>query len=178
LLGLYLSAVVAITMVHDLGALAATLAGVLALAGREALRLLRRALLTVALFNGVVTATYLALAAVDGRVSWYYVGLINLRVVLLTTLTFLAAARIDPFRALAFSPTLTYLLSLASSQALALRRTFEDFRLALRSRSPTPPGLRDRYRHSAAAASYLIQKALADAGETAYTLRSRGFFDD
>lgn len=178
LLGLYLTAVVAVTTVHDPAALALALAAVLALAGRAGLRLLRRALLAVALFNGVVTATYVILATLEGRLSWHYVALVNLRVLLLATLTFLAVERIDPFRALAFSPSLTYLLTLAYSQSMVLRRSLEEFRLALRSRSPTPPGLRERYRHSAVTAGSLLQKALADAGETAQALRSRGFFDD
>ncbi|EFK95482.1 hypothetical protein LDC_2508, partial [sediment metagenome] len=69
-------------------------------------------------------------------------------------------------------------LALAYSQAMSFQRAYGDFRLALVSRSPARPGLRDRYRASAAAAAWFIDKGLAAARETAQALRARGFFSD
>ena len=91
-------------------------------------------------------------------------------------LTFLFIARVNLFRALAGSRRLTFLLTLAVSQSLGLRRTLEDFRLGLHSRAIRPIGLRDRYRAAAHAVGWLLDRVLANAHESAQALQSRGFF--
>jgi cobalt/nickel transport system permease protein len=173
----YLAAVVAVTGVHSPAALAGGLAVAVLIAGRRRWRYARRALLAVALFNGVVTLSYAALALWQGRFSGEYVLLLNLRVLLLTYLTFLAADRVNLLRALAFSPTLGYLVSLAYSQSLTFRRVFQDFRQALASRSLEPPSARAVLRHGAATGSYFVDKSLQETAAIGQALRSRGFFD-
>lgn len=174
---LYAAAVLAATLVHDPVWLAGGLAATLILAGARAGRLLLRALRTVLVFNLAVSLGYVLMAWLRAESPWATLLLINLRVLLLTLMTFLFVERVNLFRALGFSRSLTYLLGLAYSQALTFRRAHEDFRLALVSRSPRRPGLMDRYRASAAAASWYLEKALAAARESAQALRSRGFFD-
>lgn len=156
------------------------LAGVLAvllLAGRQALAILRRALLATLAFSAVVSAAY------AGHVWWHTATLpwdwlltINLRVLLMALLTFLFIARVNLFLALAFSRRLSFLLVLAASQALALRRTLADFRLALHSRAVRPAGLRARYRAAAHAMAWLLDRVLANAHESAQALQARGGF--
>lgn len=174
----YLAAVLAATLVHDPAWLAAGLALVLLAAWREAWPLLRRALLTVLAFNAVVSLSYLALAWLRDLSPWETLLRLNLRVLLLTSLSFLFIARTNLFRALDFSRDLTYMLGLAYSQALTFRRAHEDFRQALQSRSLRRPGLMDRYRASAAAASWFLEKSLHAAVQSSQALRSRGFFRD
>lgn len=178
LLLLYLAAVLATTLVHDPVWLSAGLIGLLLLAGRQALHLLRRSVRVILAFNLAVSLGYLLLAHLRGFSPWDTLLLINLRVLVLTLLTFLFIARVNLFRALDFSPTLSWLLALAYSQALNFRRVHADFRLALTSRSPARPRLSDRYRASAAAAAWFMDKALATARESAQALRARGFFGD
>lgn len=178
LLVLYLAALVAATLVHDPLAPAAALVGVLLLAGRDAPKLLRRTLRVILPFNLAVSLAYVLLAELRGFSPWDTLLLLNLRVLTLTLLTFLFIRRVNLFRALAFSPTLSWLLTLAYSQALGFQRAHADFRLALTSRSPVRPRLIDRYRASAAAAAWFMDKALASARERAQALRARGFFDD
>ncbi len=175
---LYLSAVLLGTMLHDPRALALGLALVLALAGREWLRILRKAGLAVAAFNLVVTASYALLAGLRGSFSLEYVVLINLRVLFLTCLTFLFVARVNPFQALAFSGGLTTLFVLAYSQAMTFSQLLSNFRLAFKSRCIERPALRDRFRHSAGVGAVLLDKSLHNATEITQALRSRGFFDD
>lgn len=174
---LYGLAVLTATLVHAQGWLAAGLLLTLALAGGGAWRLLRRVVTTVLAFNLTISLAYLLMAWWQGESPWATLLLINLRVLLLTSLTFLFVERVNLFRALGFSRGLTYLLGLGYSQALTFRRAHEDFRLALASRSLASPGLLDRYRASAAAASWYMEKALATARESAQALKSRGFFD-
>ncbi|MFZ5483578.1 MAG: ABC transporter permease [Pseudomonadota bacterium] len=175
---MYLAALLAATLVHDPVWLAGGLAGVLLVAGREALAILRRAILGVLVFNAVVSLSYAALAWWQDSSPWATLLRLNLRVLLLTALSFLFMARVNLFRALDFSRDLTFALGLAYSQALVFRRAQQDFQQALASRSLRRPGLVDRYRASAAAASWFIEKAVHAARQSALALRSRGFFHD
>ncbi|HNQ03211.1 MAG TPA: ABC transporter permease [Thiobacillaceae bacterium] len=173
----YAGAILTATLVHEPRHLALGLLLVLILAGRQITRILLRTLRVVLLFNLTVSLGYVLLALLRHISPWDTLILINLRVLTLTCLTFLFIARVNLFQALGFSRTLTWLLVLAYSQALALKQVHEDFRLALVSRTPIRPSLRDRYRASAAAAAWLLDKGLAGAHQTALALRSRGFFD-
>jgi hypothetical protein len=164
-------------MVHDLRWLSLALLVVLTLAGRRWLRILRRAGLAILAFNAIITASYALLAGLKGSFSLDYVLLINLRVLFLTCLTFLFAARVNLFEALAFSGGLTYLFILAYSQAMAFRQVLVNFRLAFKSRCIERPALRDRYRHSAGIGAHLLEKSLNNATEITHVMRSRGFFD-
>jgi cobalt/nickel transport system permease protein len=174
----YLAAVLLATSVHDLRFLAAGLVVAALLAGRRLPRILRRAALAILLFNSMVTVSYIALSLWQGNFWGHYVLLINLRVFLLTTMTFLLAERFNAFRAFAFSPSLLYLTTLCYSQVLTLRRLFGEFRQAFRSRSIVRPGLGDLYRHGAATAAFFLHKSVSDAGEIAQAMSSRGFFND
>ncbi len=175
---LYLGAVLAASGVHDPAWLAAGLAVTLALAGRKAWTILRRAVLAVLAFNALVSLSYAALAGYQGFSPWDTLLRLNLRVLLLTCLSFLFIARANLFRALDFSRSLTYVLGLAYSQAMTFNRAHDDFRLALASRSLHRPGLLQRYRVSAAAASWFLEKSLHVATQSSQALRSRGFFRD
>jgi hypothetical protein len=165
-------------MVHDIRFLALGLGAVLALSGRQWLRIIRRACLTVLLFNAVVTVSYVVIANLRGTFSLDYVVLINLRVLFLTCLTFLFVARVNPFQALAFSQSLTYLFVLAHSQAMTLRQLLANFRLAFKSRRIEQVRRRDLYRQIASIGVLLLDKSLHNATEITLVMRSRGFFDD
>jgi cobalt/nickel transport system permease protein len=174
----YLAAVVLATAVHEIGLLALGLGLVLVLAGRGWFRILRRACVAILLFNLVVTLSYGVIAGLQGTFSLDFVILVNLRVLLLTCLTFLFVSRVNPFEALAFSRSLTFLFTLAYSQSMAFKQTLQNFRLAFRSRRIEQVGLRDRYRHSARMGVHFLDKSLHQATEITQVMRSRGFFDD
>jgi len=157
--------------------LAGGLIVVLLLCWREAGRLLRRAVLASATFSGTVSLAYL------GHAWWLSQPLpldwlltVNLRVGLMALLTFLFIERVNLFQALSFSRRLSFLLVLAVSQSLGLRRTLAEFRLGLQSRSPRPAGITARYRAAAHAAAWLLDRALANAHESAQAMQSRGMF--
>lgn len=175
---LYLAALVAASLIHDPLWLGGGLLVVLALAGRAAPRVLRRAVLAVLVFSSMVSVSYWIIAWVRGESPYEYLLLLNLRVLLMTSMSFLVIERVDLLRALSFSKTLVYVVTLASSQLLAFRRLYHEMGLALRSRSLGRLRVRDLYRHAAASGSFFIEKALADASEMAQGMTSRGFFDD
>lgn len=174
----YLAAVVGATMTHRVEVLAAAGVVVLLIAGRDAARVVRRAGRAMLAFTATVTIAYAALAWWQGGFSWYFVALLNVRVFLLTSLSVLFALRVNAFRALGFSRTLVYVVSVAYSQMLAFRRLHDDFRLAFTSRSVGRIRARDRYRHAASTASFFLRRALRETTDVAMAMTSRGFFDD
>jgi cobalt/nickel transport system permease protein len=175
---LYVAAVVLVTTVHDIRFLIAGMLIILFLSGGDFWRIAKRAALAIALFNSIVTISYCILSVIQGSFTVYYVTLINVRVFLLTSMTFLVRERINPFRALGFSKSVLYLLTLAYSQVLTVSRLFDEFRLALRSRSLNRPTLRNIYRHGASTGVFFLSKSLNDTREITQAMRSRGFFDD
>lgn len=174
----YLATVILLTSVHDVRVLGAALALTIALAGRQAPRLIRRVGLAVGPFCLVVSVSYAVLTIPVDKFSGGYLVLINLRVGTLTTLTFLVMERVNLARALGFSRGLLYVVTLATTQTLTLRRVFNDYALALKGRTLVHLGLRERYRHSGASAARLLAKAMHQSGEIALAMRARGFFDD
>ncbi len=177
-LAVYLGLVACVTSIHDLRFLAAALAGVLVASGKGAPRLLARTIRSVLFFNLVVSVSYAALSLLRGGIDGETLARLNLRVLALTSLTFLVTERIDPFRALSFSRSLLFLLTLAYGQIAVFRRMLDDFRLALRSRSPVRPRTADLYRHAGATGAFFLEKALHDSTEITQAMRSRGFTHD
>jgi len=186
----YLAAVIAASLVHDARLLAGALVVVLASAGRRAGPLSWRALRATGPYLAAVAAGWLGLAALapanvpgaaDGAgvaAVWPALARLVLRVLLLATLALRVLPAVSLPRALAFSRTLRYVLVLATSQVLAFRRLFGDFRLALVARTPRRVGPRTAVRHGAATAAWFLRRAEHDAGTLTQALEARGFFLD
>jgi cobalt/nickel transport system permease protein len=175
---IYLVAVIAITFVHEIPFLLAGTGIIALLGGRNFWKVARRAAMAILLFNSIVTVSYGVVSLLQENFSVYYVALINLRVFLLTSLTFTVRERIDPLRLLGFSRSLSSLYVIAYGQAHSLLRLLEEFRLALRSRSTVRPSLGILYRHSASIVTSLLEKSVRDASEITQAMKSRGFFHD
>jgi cobalt/nickel transport system permease protein len=174
----YGTSVITITLIHDPMMLAAGLLLALLLAGGDRWRLLRRALAAVLLFNLSVSLGYLLMTWLRGGFAPDYLLLVNLRVLSLVFLGFWLVSHINLAAALSFSPTLSFLVTLAAGQARALSRVVLDFRQAFTSRNPVPPRLRDRAGMAAAQGEFLMERSLARSAEIAQAMRSRGCFDD
>jgi len=174
----YLAAVIAVTFLHEPLWLAALLAVAFAAAGKARWRILRRAVLAVLTFNLTVSLGYAAVSLWQGNFSAQYLLLVNLRVLLLVVLGFWFVARVNLLEACRFSPSLSFVVTLAAGQIEAFSRALRDFRLAFVSRNAAAPALAARARHAAAQAGHLLDKSVAMAAETALAMRSRGCFDD
>lgn len=175
---LYLASVVLITSIHDIQFYLITMTALILLARGDFFKIAKRVFFAIVIFNSIITISYVVISLIRGNFSGHYIVLINLRVFLLTSMTFLFVDRINPFKALAFSRSLLYLLTLAYSQVLTLRRLFEEFRLALKSRSPARPAAGDRYRHGASTGAFLLRKSINDTTDITQAMKSRGFFND
>lgn len=173
----YALAMVVISALTEPISLALAFCAVAWLGGRDTPALLRRALLATLAFSLTVSLSYAALVAwQSGIIPWSWLLSTNLRVLVMALLSFVFIRRTNLFAALGFSRRLSFMLVLAVSQSLGLRRTLDDFRQAMQSRGLRRAGLRDRYRAAAHAAGWLLDRALANAHESAQALQSRGLF--
>lgn len=176
-LALYVLAIVGLSVGSAPAWLMASGVAILAVAGRDAVSIARRAFLATVAFTGFVSLAYvLQNYWLDAGMPWRWLLAVNLRVLDMSMLTFLFIRRVNLSAALSFSKRLSFLLVLTVSQSIALRRTLDDFRLGLSSRVSGRATLRDRYRASARAAGWLLDRALANAHESAQALQSRGLF--
>jgi len=178
LLAGWLTAVVGATFIHDPVWLSGLVAFVLAVQIRSAGRILARAMLAVAFVNLAVSLAWILQAAVQQQPWLELVLRLNLRVLLITVLTFSMVERVDLVRAVDFWPSLRFVVVLALGQLRVLDRLLEDYRAAYTSRSPTAPQLRLRFAASGRQAAALFDKAEQRSLELNQGMRARGFFDD
>ncbi|MDT8448786.1 MAG: hypothetical protein RQ847_01310 [Wenzhouxiangellaceae bacterium] len=178
LLAGWLAAVVVATCIHDPAWLAVLLLGALALHGREAWSALRRALIAVAVVNVAISFGYAVAASAAGTPWAEFVLRLNLRVVLLAVLTFWMARNVRLERALAFSPSLQFIVVLVRGQLGTFRAMLADARQAFESRNPARIPFRPRLKAAGRQAAALLDKAELQADALNQGMRSRGFFDD
>lgn len=177
-LGLWLLAVVTVTLVHDPAWLAAGAGAVLLCSGGGRRALLLRALRIVAPVLLVVSLGYVLMGWVSGVLSWPFLLLLNLRVVLLALLTTWVARDVDLDAALRGWPSALRWLGIVRGQITVFRRLMGEYRAAVLSRSTVPPTLGQRYRAGAAMGLAALDKAMYNSEAVTQAMRSRGALDD
>jgi cobalt/nickel transport system permease protein len=174
----YIGAVLGVTAVHHPAFFAVILAAASLLAGGRWGRLALKSIRAIAVFNSIVTVSYVALASARGDPWLEYILLVNMRVFVLTFMTFLASSRINVLRAVSFSKKMSYVITVALGQLVTFRRMLGDFKMAVASRTIRRPRMTDSYHRAASSAAFFFSKALNDASEITDGMKSRGFFDD
>lgn len=175
---LYLLAVVGVTLIHQAHYLLIALLAALLFAGPIRWRLLRKALLSMLLFNTTVSLGYLVIALMRDEFRAEYLLLINSRVLLLVMLGFWLSARVNIANALRFSPTLSFLTTLAAGQIRLMSRVIDDYRNAFESRCLKRPNWRERARLAVVQTEAVVEHSHHAATEISQAMRSRGVFDD
>ena len=123
---LYLAVLPVPTFVHDPGWLAAGLAAALVLAGPSRGAILRKSLVAIALFNLTTSLGVVALGLWRGQIDSDWLVLANLRVLLMSYLTFWFAARVNVLAAVSGWPAATVLVALALGQMRACERLLRE----------------------------------------------------
>ncbi len=173
---LYMASVLILTSVHDVLFLSFFLLSLLLISGRDIFALLKKSFISVIFFNFTISISYIIFCLLKNEEWLSYVVLLNIRVFTLTFLTFLFVSKINIFKAVSFSKTLQYLLTLSYSQILTYRRSFEDFSLSLKSRLIQKPDKKDIYTLISRVFSYFLKRSVKDSKEISQAMRSRGFF--
>ncbi len=174
----YLAGVLLLTSFHGMALMVSCALFLAVLSGRSFVKLFRKALFALLLFNSTISISYMVLSITRGRPFLASLLLINARTYVLTFATFLLIDRVNLFSAFSFSKTLTYLLTLSYSQILTFRRILVELTLSLKSRTITRPGRKDWYRFVSSAVYLFLDRAVHNSREITLAMKSRGFRDD
>jgi len=128
------------------------------------------------MFNLGVSLGYALMGYIKGFNPWHYIIYINLKVFLMTYFVFWFFEKVNIVRFFAFSKDLSYLLTMTLSQIYSYKKTFEDFKMAFKSRVVN---LRNKEKDFIANTfKFFFKKAMSDSKEKALAMKARGFFDD
>jgi cobalt/nickel transport system permease protein len=106
-----------------------------------------------------------------------YLALFNLRVFDITFLTLYVSSKINLINAVSFSKSLRFLLSATISQIESYKKSYEDFMLALKSRSVKKLKDRKAKEFLSSMFYFFLKKSLHNSKERSLALKARGFFD-
>jgi len=137
---------------------------------------MRRVVLAVGPFCLVVSVSYAVLTIPSGQFSGGYLVLVNLRVAVLTSLTFLVMERVN-LHAPWVLRGLLYVVTLATSQGPDPAPGGRGIPSGAQGADARPAGAARFVPHSAASAARLLARGCIKSGEIAFHA-GRGFFDD
>jgi len=142
---------------------------------KKFLKINKRVLKSIILFNLGVTLGYIIMAYFKHINPWHYIIYINLKVYTLTFFVFYFFSKISPVQFMAFSKDLGYLTTITLSQIYSYKKTFEDFRLAFKSRTYK---LKDKSpKFITRTFEFFLKKAIKDSEERTLAMKARGFFN-
>lgn len=177
LLFIYLILILVLTSFHNVEFLFIFLLILLILSGKDVFNLAKKSFFSILAFNSIISISYIVLSIIQNKEWVDYIVLLNLRVFDLTFLTFLFASKVNLFKALDFSKTFSMILVLSYSQILLFKKTFEDFKLALKSRIITKTPKKDIYNFVSTITFYFLNKSINNSKEISQAMKSRGFLD-
>ena len=175
---LYLLSIVILTSVHDIWFFVAFLSFLFVFAGKNIFSILKKTALSIILFNSIISISYIIYSVLKNQEWFEYILLLNLRVFTITFMTFLFINRVNIFKALSFSKTLQFLLVLSYSQILTYKKSFNEFKLALKSRTIQKPERKDMYNFISRVFYFFLNKSMNNSKEISQAMKSRGFFVD
>ncbi len=173
---LYLASLLVFTSIHDEILLLCALIVLFLFSGDSLVYLLKRTLKSIVAFTSVVSVSYLA-AGFFQAVEYDFLILFNIRVFLLTYMTFFVFERINIFKALSFSKRLSWLVALSFSQINIYRRSFLEFWMGLMSRQPVL-SYANWLKSVKSVTLFFMNKTLYSSRDISAGMKSRGFFDD
>jgi cobalt/nickel transport system permease protein len=131
----------------------------------------------ILLFNVSVSLGYIIQSFVLNEEFYSFLALFNLRVFDITFSTLYIASRINLINAISFSKSLRFLLSATLSQIESFKKSYEDFMLALKSRSVKKLKERKAKEFISSMFYFFLKKSLHNSKERSLALKARGFFD-
>ncbi|SNZ07040.1 cobalt/nickel transport system permease protein [Persephonella hydrogeniphila] len=175
ILAFYITSIILLTTVHNIYFLLSFLIFLFVLSNKDTFNILKKTVISVIAFNSVVSISYIILSIIRNTGWLEYITLLNLRVITITFMTFLFINRVNIIKAFSFSKTAQYLLTISYSQILRYRKTFEEFKYSLKSRT-VKPEIKDMYNFTSAVFLYFLNKSFRDSKEISQAMKSRGFF--
>lgn len=143
---------------------------------KNIIRRSKKVIISIFLFNFGVSIGYILMSYIKGIDPWYYIVYINMKVFMLTYFVFWFFDKVNVVEFFSFSKDLSYLMTMTLSQIFSYKKTFEDFRMAFKSRVVS---LRDKEKTFIANTfQFFFKKAMKDSKEKSLAMKARGFFDN
>jgi len=168
-----LLAIVLLTFIHDIQILSALAVIFFVLSYKQSIKSIK----AILLFNISVSIGYIIQSLLLEKEFIEYLALFNLRVFDITFLTLYVSSKINLINAVSFSKSLRFLLSATISQIESYKKSYEDFMLALKSRSVKKLKDRKAKEFLSSMFYFFLKKSLHNSKERSLALKARGFFD-
>jgi len=136
----------------------------------------KKVIFAIFLFNLGVSLGYILMAYLKGFSPWEYILYINLKVFMLTYFVFAFFDRVNVVEFFSFSKDLSYLLTMTLSQIFSYKKTFEDFKMAFKSRVIYLKNKEKTFIKNTL--KFFFKKAFKDSKEKSLALKARGFFNE
>ena len=136
-----------------------------------------KALKAVIFFNITVSLGYIIQSLILHKEFVEFLSVFNLRVFDTVFMIFYINKQVNLIRVFSFSKGMRFLLSSTLMQISSFLKTYEDFKLALKSRTAKKLKERDKKHFVEAMFFYFFKKSLHDSKERTLALKARGFFD-
>ena len=171
---LYLCLIILFTLIHNIYFLAISLVAIFILSRRDFRYLIKKSLFSVLFFSVIVSLSYLFMGLFK-EVDYGFLALFNLRVFLLTYISFWVLENINIFKVL--PKNVATLIALSFSQIYQFRNSFLDFWMGVSSRW-NGFGYIKWIKSLKAMSFYFLNKTIHNGQEISMGMKSRGFFDD
>ena len=142
---------------------------------KNCMKIGKKVIKSILFFNLGVSLGYILLGFVKGFNPLYFIIYINLKVYAITYFVFWFFIRVNIVDFFSFSRDLSYLLTIALSQIISYKKTYEEFRLNFKAR--VIKRIRERQKGFVVKVfEFFLTKALRDANERGLAMKARGFF--
>ena len=173
---IYLFFLILFTSIHHIGILLFALGILFLLSHKQLKYLAKRTFKTVWISLLVISLSYL-FSGLFKEINPMFIVLLNIRVFLLTFMTFTLLEKINIFNLLSFSKKLSSLVALSFSQMHIFQRTFTEFQMGHMSRTQKPT-YTTWLKSLNATLLYFVNKTLHSSKDISFGMKSRGFFHD
>jgi len=174
-MAIYLLILMGIISISNIYYLLGLLVVLASFAGGQFLTISRKTILSILFFNLIISLSYAISSIIKGEKWVGYVLLINLRVFDATFFTFYFTKKINLFKALEFSRTLSFLLIIAYGQIINYKRIVQNFRQAFKSRNFKSLKNKEGYNFIKSVFFSLFQTSIHSSNEISLSMKSRCF---
>ncbi len=172
----YIFFLIVLTSYHNIVFLLIFLLFLFFLSLSNVFKIFKKTLFSIIIFNSIISVSYILLNLLKAKIYWDYLILINLRVFVLTYMTFLFIKKVSIINALSFSKNLSMVLTLSLSQILSFLKLKEDFRHSFKSRVLKKPKKKEIYNFLSSMLFCFFNLSYNNIKEIALAMKSRGFY--
>ncbi len=172
---LFISFLLILLMIKDINILFFALFLLWSISYKNIVKLNKKVLKSIVLFNFGISLGYIIMGCIKDIAIWEFLIYINLKVYVLSYFVAWFFTKSDIVQFFSFSKNLSFLLSIALSQIISYKKSFDDFKYAFKAR--VVKKLRQREKSFITTVfGFFLEKAMNDAKERTMAMKARGAF--